>query len=102
MAMGSAVVCGAGMGLRFRLSGRGACSDSAAPSFSGVVFAEVAGVVVVVADALALGDVVALSFVTTAAKGVYAVEPCQGPAWTTGLCVLVFVNAGCSAKSGAR
>jgi len=74
MAMGSAggcevvVVVDVGMGLRFRASKVGTgCTFCC---FSGVVFADVAGVVVAVADALALGLVVALPVVIVPTRGV--------------------------------
>jgi len=108
IAMGSAVVCVAldnvGTGLRFKLMGMGTGADSVfMPScFSGVVFADVAGVVVAVVDALAFGLVVALELVMVPTRGVSDAEPGHGPVWTTGLCALIFLNAGWSAKSGAR
>ena len=73
MAMGSAVgwvvVVEVGTGLRFKFSGIGAGPVASAPCFSGVVFADVAGVVVAVADALALGLVVALPVVIVPTRG---------------------------------
>ena len=74
MAMGSAVVwvvaVDVGTGLRFRARGVG--TDCTFCCFSGVVFADVAGVVVAVADALALalGLVLALPLVIVPTRGV--------------------------------